>query len=209
MCVCVCVWCVCVYVYICTYVRTYVHTVCTYVHYIYHVVLPHPLQKLPPVQCVDVCKTSAGSMSLFVAIKTQSLMTSLVKGEVGKFTTMLGEICKLEGREGVLLNEVLSGGNNILHVLSEMSAPAPSSQGGSESKSSSAAMSMRDLFRRAHHMASSSSPTMPHPLDYTHYSSSDEGESDTDHQSSLKCIRAVKDAAVANPQVFIPLMCAK
>jgi hypothetical protein len=165
--------------------------------------------KLPPVQCVDVCKTSAGSMSLFVAIKTQSLMTSLVKGEVGKFTTMLGEICKLEGREGVLLNEVLSGGNNILHVLSEMSAPAPSSQGGSESKSSSAAMSMRDLFRRAHHMASSSSPTMPHPLDYTHYSSSDEGESDTDHQSSLKCIRAVKDAAVANPQVFIPLMCAK
>ena len=156
---------------------------------------------------MDVCKTGPSSMSLFVAIKTQSLMTSLVKGEVGKFTTMLGEICKEGSNLQTVLEEVLSGGNNILHVLSEMGAPT---HGGNEVKSSSVVMrdSMRD-FWRAHHMASSSSSSMPHPLDYSHYSSSDEGESETDHTSSLKCIRAIQEAAVANPQIFIPLMCSK
>ena len=145
-------------------------------------------------------------------------MPHLLQGEVGRFAQRLEEACQIPEAAGWLL-EVLSGGNNILHVLADIAAPTPSVPGGgdNQTKQPSSTMgreSMRELFRRASRMAnsasSSSSPLIPlSSLEYLHHSSSDEGEGEAENDGPLRCVKMIQDAAMANPGVFLPLMQAR
>ena len=140
-------------------------------------------------------------------------MPHLLQGEVGRFAQRLEEACQIPEAAGWLL-EVLSGGNNILHVLADIAAPTPSVPGGgdNQTKQPSSTMgreSMRELFRRASRMAnsasSSSSPLIPlSSLEYLHHSSSDEGEGEAENDGPLRCVKMIQDAAMANPGVFCP-----
>ena len=141
-------------------------------------------------------------------------MPHLLQGEVGRFAQRLEEACQIPEAAG-WLTEVLSGGNNILHVLADISAPTPSVPGGGDSQSKRHnSASMRELFRRASRMAnssaSSSSPLIPlSSLEYLHHSSSDEGEGEGESDGLLRCIKMIQDAASVNPGMFLPLMQAR
>ena len=176
------------------------------------------LQKLPPVQSVAVSTTGPSSLTVLLALQRQNLMPHLLQGEVGRFAQRLEEACQIPEAAGWLL-EVLSGGNNILHVLADIAAPTPSVPGGgdNQTKQPSSTMgreSMRELFRRASRMAnsasSSSSPLIPlSSLEYLHHSSSDEGEGEGENDGPIRCVKMIQDAALANPGMFLPLMQAR
>ena len=174
------------------------------------------LQKLPPVQSVAVSACGSSSLTVLVALQRQNLMPHLLQGEVGRFAQRLEEACEIPEAAG-WLTELLSGGNNILHVLADITAPTPSVPGGgdSQTKRPSSAMgreSMRELFRRASRMAnssasSSSSPLIPlSSLEYLHHSSSDEGEGEVENDGPMRCIKMIQDTASVNPGMFLPLL---
>ena len=177
------------------------------------------LQKLPPVQSVAVSASGPSSLTVLVALQRQNLMPHLLQGEVGRFVQRLDEACQIPEASG-WLTEVLSGGNNILHVLADISAPTPSAPGGGDSQTKQPSStigreSMRELFCRARRMANSSASSSSSPLiplssrEYLHHSSSDEGEGESENEGPMRCMKIIQDAALANPGMFLPLMQAR
>lgn len=168
-------------------------------------------------QSVAVSASGPSSLTVLVALQRQNLMPHLLHGEVGRFAQRLDEACQIP-EAGGWLSEVLSGGNNILHVLADICAPTPSVPGGGDNQTKQSGStvgreSMRELFCRARRMANSSASSSPLiPLssrEYLHHSSSDEGEGETENEGPMRCMKIIQDAASANPGMFVPLMQAR
>ena len=161
------------------------------------------LQQLPPMEAFDLAVTGVTGMMLTMSFQQVPLFTMLMKGEIGKFQLKLEEVCSSSSLFEHL-SVTLAGGNNIFHTLAELAAPKPPPPGSSYGKK---APSMRELFKRASRMASSSSP--PHHLDPFQQSSSDEGEGESESDMPLKCIRLMSKEVQKQPHLFLPLLQAR